>query len=229
MTVLTKLPEAHRGPAHCPCHWFIPWHGHWKPVSTWAFISSWGNHLIPPSSLCFLPLSNGTCHFFLNHSAFSISKKKKKKKGHPPPGQSWQRRGEQQENGQLQINMVSVRETWVKSELPCACVLSHFSHVQLFETLWTITHQAPLSMGILQARILAWVVVPSSRESSQPRDPNRASYVSCIGRQVLYHECHLGSSRTSLSTHKLTYISLSFLMQEWSSTGKPGDNVYFAG
>ena len=26
------------------------------------------------------------------------------------------------------------------------CVLSHFSHVQLFATLWTVAHQAPLSM-----------------------------------------------------------------------------------
>ena len=30
--------------------------------------------------------------------------------------------------------------------------------------------QAPLSMGILQARILQWVAIPSSRGSSQPRD-----------------------------------------------------------
>ena len=29
----------------------------------------------------------------------------------------------------------------------CACILSHFSHVQLFVTLWTKAHQAPLSMG----------------------------------------------------------------------------------
>ena len=28
-----------------------------------------------------------------------------------------------------------------------ACVLSHFSHVQLFVTLWTVAHVAPLSMG----------------------------------------------------------------------------------
>ena len=28
--------------------------------------------------------------------------------------------------------------------------------------------QAPLSMGILQARILEWVAMPSSRGSSQP-------------------------------------------------------------
>ena len=27
-----------------------------------------------------------------------------------------------------------------------ACVLSHFSHVQLFATLWTVVRQAPLSM-----------------------------------------------------------------------------------
>ena len=29
----------------------------------------------------------------------------------------------------------------------CACMLSHSSHVQLFLTLWTVDHQAPLSMG----------------------------------------------------------------------------------
>ena len=36
----------------------------------------------------------------------------------------------------------------------CVCMLSHFSHVWLFATLWTVACQAPLSMGILQARIL---------------------------------------------------------------------------
>ena len=40
---------------------------------------------------------------------------------------------------------------------------------------------------ILQARILEWVAMPFSRESSQPRDWTRISYVSCTGRQVLYH------------------------------------------
>ena len=41
---------------------------------------------------------------------------------------------------------------------------------QLFVTPWTVYHQAPLSMGILQARILEWVAMPSSRGSSQPRE-----------------------------------------------------------
>ena len=40
--------------------------------------------------------------------------------------------------------------------------------------------------GILQARILEWVAMPSSRESSRPRDQTHISYVSCIGRWVLY-------------------------------------------
>ena len=56
-------------------------------------------------------------------------------------------------------------------------------------------HSPPESSvhGILQARILEWVAMPSSRGSSPPRDRTRVSYVSCIGRWVLYHQCHLGS------------------------------------
>ena len=68
-----------------------------------------------------------------------------------------------------------------------AYVLSHFHHVRLFATLWTIARQAPLSMGILQARILEWVAMPSSRGSSQPRDWTHISYVSCIDSLILYH------------------------------------------
>ena len=41
--------------------------------------------------------------------------------------------------------------------------------------------------GILQVRILEWVAVPSSRASSGPRDWVCISYVSWIGRWVLYH------------------------------------------
>ena len=42
-------------------------------------------------------------------------------------------------------------------------MLSRFSCVQLFATVWTVACQAPQSSGILQARILEWVAVPSSR------------------------------------------------------------------
>ena len=42
---------------------------------------------------------------------------------------------------------------------------------------WTVAHQAPLSMGIPQARILEWVAMPSSRGSSQPRSRTRVSHI----------------------------------------------------
>ena len=42
-------------------------------------------------------------------------------------------------------------------------VAQSLSRVQLFVTPWTAACQAPLSMEILQARILEWVVMPSSR------------------------------------------------------------------
>ena len=49
----------------------------------------------------------------------------------------------------------------------CVYVLSHFSRVRLFETLWVVAHQAPLST---EASILEWVAILSSRGSSQPRN-----------------------------------------------------------
>ena len=51
------------------------------------------------------------------------------------------------------------------------------SLVQLFVTPWTVAHQTPLSMGILQARILEYVAMPSSRVSSQPRDRTQVSFI----------------------------------------------------
>ena len=47
---------------------------------------------------------------------------------------------------------------------------------RLFVTPWTEARQAPLSMGILQAGTLEWVAMPSSRESSQPRDQTQVSH-----------------------------------------------------
>ena len=50
------------------------------------------------------------------------------------------------------------------------CSPQLLSCVQLFATLWTEACQAPLSMGILQARILELVAYPFSRGSSRPRN-----------------------------------------------------------
>ena len=40
-----------------------------------------------------------------------------------------------------------------------------------------IAHQALLSMGILQARMLEWIAMPSSRGTSQPRDQTQVSHI----------------------------------------------------
>ena len=63
--------------------------------------------------------------------------------------------------------------------------------VQLFATAWSPPGSSV--HGILQARILEWVAMPSSRGSSLPRDQTRISFVPCIGRWVLYHLSHQGS------------------------------------
>ena len=47
--------------------------------------------------------------------------------------------------------------------------------------------------GILQARILEWVAMLSSRGSSRSREGTRVSYITCMGKQVLYHKRHLRS------------------------------------
>ena len=57
--------------------------------------------------------------------------------------------------------------------------------------------------GILQARILEWVAMPSSRGSSGPRDRTHVSWVSCTAKWILYHW--------------VTWETLSFL--GWTNTG----------
>ena len=64
--------------------------------------------------------------------------------------------------------------------------------------------------GIFQARITEQVAFPSSKESSQSRDGTRVSYVSCIGRQILYH-C---TPEKSPILYILIYMSISNLFIE---------------
>ena len=85
------------------------------------------------------------------------------------------------------------------------CPLSCFSCVQLLVTLWTLAHQGPLSMGILQARILEWVAVSSSKGSSQPRDPVQFFCMSCIDWGILYHQHHLEVQFLSVSQSCLLF------------------------
>ena len=66
----------------------------------------------------------------------------------------------------------------------------------------------PGSSGIFQERILGQVAISSFRGSFRPRDRTYVSCVSCIGRRILYHWCHLGSPMASLVIRKRNWVRL---------------------
>ena len=83
----------------------------------------------------------------------------------------------------------------------CACM---FSHVWLFATLWTIVHQAPLSVGF--SRQEYWSALPCPLPGDLP-NPGiehlpHLSNITCIGMWVLYHWCHLGSPPWYITLYK---------------------------
>ena len=61
-----------------------------------------------------------------------------------------------------------------------ACKLSCLSHVQFYVTPMDCSPPVPSVHGILQARILERVAMPSSRGSSPPRGQTWVSSVSCV-------------------------------------------------
>ena len=64
---------------------------------------------------------------------------------------------------------------WLVGSLPaeplCVCVLSR---VQLFETLWTIAHQAPLSMGLSRQEYWNGLPCPPPGDLPDPGSRDRA-------------------------------------------------------
>ena len=72
------------------------------------------------------------------------------------------------------------------------CVLSHFSHVQLFVILWTVACQAPLSMGFSRQEYRSGLPCSPPGDLPDQTQLSGVSEVSDIGRRVLYLWCHLG-------------------------------------
>ena len=92
----------------------------------------------------------------------------------------------------MRFILLGVQSWFIILKTSCyECMLSHFTRVQLLRPYGPL----PIGHGILQGRLLERVAVPSSRGSFQPKDRALVSYISCNGRQVLYHQCHLGSPR----------------------------------
>ena len=65
-----------------------------------------------------------------------------------------------------------------------ACMLSRFSRVQLFETLWTIARQATLSMGF--SRQEYWSGLPCLSPGDRP-DPGIKSLSPTLAGGFFYH------------------------------------------
>ena len=66
------------------------------------------------------------------------------------------------------------------------------SRVQLFVTPWTVACQAPLSMGILQARILEWVAISFFR-GIFPNQGLNPGLLHCRQELAIYCLSHQGS------------------------------------
>ena len=70
---------------------------------------------------------------------------------------------------------VSINNIFDGISLTCVCFVAQ-SCLTLCDPMGA-AHQAPLFMGILQARIVEWVAVLSSRGSSQARDQSHVSHI----------------------------------------------------
>ena len=81
-----------------------------------------------------------------------------------------------------------------------ACVLSHFSCVRLFRNPMDCSPPGSSVQGILQAAMLEWVAMPSSRGSSQPRDQ---TCVSCTAGRFFTTEPPKRKKVKSLSRVRL--------------------------
>ena len=70
--------------------------------------------------------------------------------------------------------------------------------------------------GILQARILEWVAISFFRGASQPTDRTRMSYISCSGRQVLYHaSCKAPCAIGQTALHFCASVCSSIDERQW--------------
>ena len=73
------------------------------------------------------------------------------------------------------------------------CLLSHSSHVLLGVSPWTVARQAPLSKGFSRQEYWSRLPCPLPGDLPDPGIESVSLYVSCIGRWVLYLQCHLES------------------------------------
>ena len=121
-----------------------------------------------------------------------------------PTGSTWPRDQIQDSHTGLSHQRMGLGQVWDFKLETWKVKVKSLSHVRLFVTLWTVAHQAPPSMGILQARILEWITISFSRGSSWPRDQTQVSHIA--GRRF-----NLWTTREAVETWK------TYLKQNWKT------------
>ena len=87
--------------------------------------------------------------------------------------------------------LTSIHNYWKNHSF--AHLISHCACAKLLQSCLILCDPLDCSLpgssvhGILQRWILEWVAISSSRGSSSTRNWTRIFYISCIGRQILYH------------------------------------------
>ena len=94
-----------------------------------------------------------------------------------------------------------------------ACTLCYLSHVRLFATPWTVACQAPLSVGILQARILHLLCLLRWQADSLPLAPPG----NCL---ISYAVCAMLSRFTCVPLFATPWTAAHRLLHPWDSLGK---------
>ena len=90
--------------------------------------------------------------------------------------------------------MIKKQETILRRALLLA-------HIRLFET------PGPSVHGVFQARILEWVAISPSRGSSWSRDRTCVSWITCIGRWVLYYWATWGALQCQNNNYQNRILS----------------------
>ena len=94
-------------------------------------------------------------------------------------------------------------------------MLSRFSHVRLFVTLWTVARQAPLSMGFSRHEYWSGLLCPPPKDLPNPEtEPTSlTSPALATGKQVLYHWA-------SWKALKINYTSVFFKKKSFISSAR---------
>ena len=96
--------------------------------------------------------------------------------------------------------------TWAQKGLCCKFLTLRF---WLSVTPWAVAHQDPLSMGFSRQEHLSGLACPPPGALPYPGIEPASLIVSCVGRWVLYHQCHLGNPHTKGNIPVIMAIKIS--------------------